>query len=186
MLITLEEARHEPVTWEEVVELDLDELEISELASLSPVSCTGTVGPARDGFLVRAHLMYTQGLMCTRCLEASEDEVSSDFELLVQVGDGSDEPFASDAEIELAEEDLDTITIEGETLDTVPLIIEQLQLGIPMKPLCSSDCRGLCGICGANLNHGPCDCAEPVDPRWTGLEALKARLESGSEEGPKS
>ena len=187
MLITVEEARHEPVRWEEVVELDPAELELPELASLGAVSCTGTVSPAQDGFLVRAHLEYTQGLVCTRCLEPSNDEVGCDFQLLVLVGEESDGgQLDPEEEIELVEEDLDTMTLAGEVLDTVPLIQEQIQLGVPMKPLCAKDCKGLCSSCGANLNEGSCDCVPAADPRWSGLEALKSQLGASSKNSPES
>ncbi len=185
MLITLEEARHEPFRWDEVAELDLEELEIPELASLGSIACAGTVSAAQDGYLVRARLEYSQGLVCTRCLEASSSEECCDFELLVLVEEQAEEaPFDFELEAELAEQDLDTMTIVGETLDTLPLIREQIQLGVPMKPLCSSECRGLCPECGINLNQGDCKCVAPVDPRWSGLAALKAQL--GSEDASES
>ena len=38
---------------------------------------------------------------------------------------------------------------------------EQFVLTLPMKPLCSDDCKGLCPVCGTNLNRGTCDC-KPV------------------------
>ena len=56
------------------------------------------------------------------------------------------------------------------------LLIEQIQLNVPMKPLCRVDCAGLCPRCGVNLNSGPCGCAgEQIDPRWKALEALREK-----------
>jgi len=64
-------------------------------------------------------------------------------------------------------------------VDLRPLLVEQIQLNVPMKPLCRADCAGICPICGANRNAGPCDCAtEEVDPRWKALEAFKERKQS--------
>jgi uncharacterized protein len=57
------------------------------------------------------------------------------------------------------------------------VLIEQLQLNIPMKPLCRPDCAGLCPTCGADLNQTRCACAKSVDPRWAGLAVLRDRLE---------
>jgi uncharacterized protein len=47
-------------------------------------------------------------------------------------------------------------------------------LSIPLKVLCSEDCKGLCPHCGANWNLGSCNCEEnAVDPRWEQLAKLK-------------
>jgi DUF177 domain-containing protein len=53
---------------------------------------------------------------------------------------------------------------------------EQFYLSLPMKPLCRSDCRGLCVVCGTNLNREPCSC-KPVweDPRLAPLRDLRAK-----------
>jgi uncharacterized protein len=68
---------------------------------------------------------------------------------------------------------------EDDEVDLRPLLIEQIQLNVPMKPLCRPDCAGICPTCGANLNAGSCGCAtEEVDPRWKALEALKERKQS--------
>jgi uncharacterized protein len=62
--------------------------------------------------------------------------------------------------------DTKEIDITGEIRDTVLLTL-------PMKVLCSEDCRGLCAGCGANLNSESCRCAAPpADPRWEALRKL--------------
>ncbi|HYN22371.1 MAG TPA: DUF177 domain-containing protein, partial [Thermoanaerobaculia bacterium] len=77
------------------------------------------------------------------------------------------------------EDELGVRHLEGEVLDSAPILLEQLQLNVPMKPLCRPDCRGLCPLCGADLNAGMCSCEErSEDPRWAGLAALKSRFES--------
>jgi uncharacterized protein len=81
----------------------------------------------------------------------------------------------------LHEQDLGELYIEEEVLETDPILIEQLQLNVPMKPLCRDDCKGLCSGCGADLNDGVCTCAESrVDARWASLAALKSRLEESN------
>ena len=48
------------------------------------------------------------------------------------------------------------------------LVYEEILLGFPMKVLCQEDCKGICKVCGANLNQGECGCVrtEP-DPRMS-------------------
>jgi uncharacterized protein len=83
---------------------------------------------------------------------------------------------------ELKEGDMDVLYLEGEVLETRPILLEQLQLNIPMKPLCRPDCKGLCPICGADRNRAACNCEEASpDPRWAALATIKNRWDEGHE-----
>ncbi len=80
-------------------------------------------------------------------------------------------------EHEIQEDDLGTAFYRDETIDLGELVREQLYLALPMKPLCSDSCRGLCPHCGTNLNRGACDCrTEWRDPRFEKLRALKKEI----------
>jgi uncharacterized protein len=69
--------------------------------------------------------------------------------------------------------DEDAYPLEGDLLDLEPLARDAVLLELPLAPVCRPGCRGLCPQCGADLNSGPCACAEPVDPRWAALDALR-------------
>ena len=58
-----------------------------------------------------------------------------------------------------------------------PLCLEQISLEVPIKPLCSKDCKGLCPKCGTDLNESKCDCAARprIDPRLAGLKEFRAK-----------
>ncbi len=74
----------------------------------------------------------------------------------------------------LNDEDNDElILLESMRFDLDAMVREDFILALPSKILCRNDCRGLCGVCGANLNETQCGCAAPADPR---LEALKQFL----------
>ena len=67
---------------------------------------------------------------------------------------------------EETEESEEQAYIEGCTLDVDTLVRDELFVHIPMKVLCSDDCKGICNRCGANLNHGSCGCdVTELDPR---------------------
>ncbi|MEM7048815.1 MAG: DUF177 domain-containing protein [Acidobacteriota bacterium] len=175
MKIRLEEASNEPVTWETAVDIPAASLGRSELLSLEPVIWRGRVFAVEGGFLLRARLETSQGLQCDRCLTTFDHELISDIELMVVAQD--EEP---DLEVELRADDLGLLYVEGEFLDTQPLMLEHLQLGVPMKPICRSECQGLCAGCGADLNDGSCSCeGSSPDPRWAALGELKGRLPEG-------
>jgi uncharacterized protein len=188
MRIWLDQVREEPFSWDETESVATAALERPEILALGPVAWRGEVVYVDPGYLLRGRLSYDQTLACIRCLKPHAVSTTADVELLVVVEThhkkAQKAPQASERgeedESELSEDDLDTLVVAEEILDTRPLVLEQLQLNIPMKPLCRPDCRGLCPHCGADLNErgGECSCAAPEpDPRWTALAALKGRLE---------
>ena len=87
----------------------------------------------------------------------------------------------ADAEVEpdereIEDDDLTTAYYSDGLLDIGELLREQFQLALPMKPLCSDACRGLCAQCGANLNRTECECAPAwEDPRLAPLKSLLNR-----------
>lgn len=73
---------------------------------------------------------------------------------------------------------------EDDSLDLAPLVRDSIMLNLPIAPLCREDCAGLCAVCGADLNEGPCGCAAPTDPRWATLDALRFPGEDPGESHP--
>jgi uncharacterized protein len=82
----------------------------------------------------------------------------------------------------LHERDLDFAVYENEQIDIDEMVLEQLELELPSRVLCSEDCRGLCPQCGADLNVEQCDCKAPIDPRWQALADIKAGIEKKDNE----
>jgi uncharacterized protein len=81
---------------------------------------------------------------------------------------------AGEGEREVHDDDLSTAFYENDEIDLDQLMKEQFQLSLPMKPLCSDDCKGLCPVCGKNLNRDTCTCSRTwEDPRLAALKALK-------------
>ena len=73
--------------------------------------------------------------------------------------------------------DLDVLYYDEPVVALSPIAEERVQMAFPMKPLCREDCKGLCVVCGKDLNQGPCACApETFDPRWEALKALKEKV----------
>lgn len=179
MKIRLHEIGDEPYLWQEEVRMPTSALDRPELLELGPIDWRGEIRPVEPGWLLRARVSYDQTLACQRCLAAVTEPVAEELELLVL----RHEAGAEEEERELAEKDLGVLVVEGEELDLDPILHEQLQLNVPMRPLCREDCAGLCPSCGADLNQGPCRCGpRAVDPRWEGLAVLRDSLPGGREE----
>ncbi len=110
-------------------------------------------------------------LSCSRCVEAFNLFVNVPVDLMylpygANVGDG---------EAEISDEDLAIAFYRDDQIDMGLMIREQLQLTVPMKPLCCDDCHGLCSVCGKNLNHEQCSCDQSWhDPRLDVLAALRS------------
>jgi uncharacterized protein len=110
-------------------------------------------------------------LTCSRCLEPFGLPIDGSFDLRYQ-------PHALNAgegEREVEEDDLATAFYRDEAIDLLQLMEEQFYLALPMKPLCSEDCKGLCPTCGTNRNREACLCRSVwEDPRFAALKNLKA------------
>ncbi len=71
------------------------------------------------------------------------------------------------------EDNDDFILVEDvKNFDVDALVTDDIFLSLPSKFLCSEDCRGLCPVCGADLNEGQCSCKKEIDPRLAALTQL--------------
>ncbi len=65
------------------------------------------------------------------------------------------------------------ITLTDIILMWSKLLYNEILVGWPMKVLCSEDCKGICSVCGQNLNEGSCDCEDTsLDPRMSVIRDL--------------
>ena len=129
---------------------------------------------ARNGMevVVTGDVDATVPQTCGRCLEAFPVVVHSAIDLRVMP-----RPASADSH-ELSPDDFETDFYADDQLDLAAMVETETTLALPMKPLCRSDCRGLCPACGSNRNLVACACPErPPDPRLGGLRGLAARLD---------
>lgn len=116
---------------------------------------------------------------CSRCLEPAPVHVSKAFDLFFRERDEA--MFDEDEDVELDERDTRTAFFTGTKLAIGDILREQVLLALPMKALCRVDCKGLCPVCGTNLNSGSCNCPkEDFSPHMDTLLEIKRRLEERS------
>jgi uncharacterized protein len=109
---------------------------------------------------------------CDRCLGNFNRDLEISFRSFFALPNEA----ASETEQELDDEDLNIEFRVGVEIDVFDVIREQVLLDLPMKRLCTEECKGLCKKCGSDLNQGPCDCeAEIVHPAFKKLKALKTK-----------
>ncbi|GAA5042115.1 uncharacterized protein HNP84_002223 [Thermocatellispora tengchongensis] len=106
---------------------------------------------------------------CARCLEPLASEVEVGFQELFFYS-------AQDA----AEDDQ---VLDGDLLDLEPAFRDAVVLALPLSPVCSDDCQGLCVECGVRLaDAGPDHRHERIDARWAALQGLVSDNDSNNDD----
>lgn len=137
---------------------------------VSNVHFSGRVLPVGTGGELKGRLTARVGMECSRCAEPLDVELDVDV-ILTLVGDAVE--FAT-LESRIEEGDASLFYTEGGRADLKAISTEQIYLGLPLKPVCSNNCKGLCPECGANRNDTDCDCREEsIDPRLAPLLKMK-------------
>jgi uncharacterized protein len=137
---------------------------------VSPVSLAFDIHKDKQQFRLVGSVETTLELPCSRCVEPFVLPVDAEFDLRYQPHTAN----TGDGEREIEEDDLTTAFYENDVIDLGQLMREQFYLSLPMKPLCRLDCRGLCPVCGTNLNRTVCECKRDWDdPRLAALKALQ-------------
>ena len=133
-------------------ELDLDG---NGVALQKEVTVNGTfVNLGSDVIQFSAECDYELSLQCARCLK----EFSRSFPCSIH-------------EVFREPEDWEDFLTDG-LIDVTAIVRHGILLGMESRYLCREDCKGLCAKCGHDLNEGPCDCQEDLDPRLSVLKQL--------------
>ena len=100
---------------------------------------------------------------CDRCLEEVPTKIHLDIDKKLDITDGG----LVDGEME------ETDYLIGFELDIDKLVYSEILVNWPMRVLCKDDCKGICKVCGMNLNKGTCNCDSFVpDPRMAAFQDI--------------
>ena len=124
-----------------------------------PITVRGTVAYTGTCWRVSGQIEDVKTFVCNRCLaDCREPQVHA---------------FVEDYVREAAEEDDSVNVFEGDLLDIQTMVRDTLLAAQPLSNICKPDCKGLCPVCGHNLNEGDCGCDRHVpDPRMAALQQL--------------
>jgi len=115
-----------------------------------------------ESVVLNGTVKFTVKDKCSRCLDEFDNKIEAKFEALVVKQ--LDEDSESD-EIQLK--------LTDGCVDLQETIKQIIYLSMPMKSLCSKDCKGICPNCGVNLNNDNCKCEDNLtDPRFDKLKGL--------------
>lgn len=168
MLINLSDVlseQHKPI--HQTVECELNEIDLKSgiymVTKKSPVEVHVTHMKERE-LQIQGKMELSVMMACDRCLEDVEVEMPLEFTKFVNLA-------VDDAE--LPEGFDESNYIDGYYLDVDKMLYNEILVGWPTKVLCRDDCKGICNVCGQNLNMGTCDCEDTgLDPRMSVVRDL--------------
>lgn len=144
-----------------------------ECRFVGPVKAELTAVREMDHYRVEGTVTVPVELDCSRCLCSFEREILSRFTIFFCEGAAVPE---DEDEVELDERDLVSSSFSGDEIDLMPEVSGQIALEIPLKPLCSESCKGLCPGCGIDLNLKTCGCVtETKSSKFAVLKDFKVR-----------
>jgi len=132
------------------------------------VECDLAIQKSSEEFFCQGRVRAELTLECARCLTHFRSRVEGETDFIA----------TSEATVQERKnviDDEDYVFFKGDDLrvDVTEPVRHTLGVELPLKPLCSDECKGLCQQCGANLNKKTCNCrSEDADPRWEGLKKL--------------
>jgi len=163
LLVDVSELLHNPGTTkplrttEEVPGLDVGLAHVES----RPVTFDLALHSIVEGVLVTGILFGRARIECRRCLTEMEQEFNVPVEEVFITGPG----------------DQDDYRVIGDEIDLEPMARDAIVLSLPLNPLCTADCKGLCPQCGQNLNDADCGHrARTADVRWEPLLRLKDQI----------
>ncbi len=133
---------NQPVGYSRDIHFEYSEIFLKPDLTLSNFSGTARVGRTPQGILVQAEFKGETHAECVRCLAAFGQPLHATFSELYAF----DQRSTTESEL---------ILPEDANIDLEPLVREYLLIELPISPVCSPDCKGLCPICGVNLNEEP-------------------------------
>jgi uncharacterized protein len=136
----------------------------------SPLQSEVKIRKTGRSVLITGNVQTTLRLQCVRCLKEFSYPLSSNFELTLHPL----KEAPSEEEIELGSEEMESNFFKGEEIHLSEVACEQIFLEIPYQPICGEDCKGLCPICGKDLNLSSCECVkEEFSSGFSALQKLK-------------
>lgn len=124
------------------------DLDLTEFAGTAKISRTP------QGLLVQGQFAAKVTAECVRCLAEVDQPLDMEFSELYAFSSRT----ASESGL---------ILPEDAHIDLEPLVREYMLIEIPISPLCREDCKGLCSVCGADLNDELCEHQQKVSEEET-------------------
>ncbi len=138
------------------------------LSSIGTISCNADVDRLHAQVYLHVRYECAARLPCSRCLEPVDIPIAGEFRVVLQQKMRSDDRDGLPVDnVDLFFDDVNGI------VDISPLIFDEILLSLPMKPLCSEECKGLAVESDSAIIVDYAEAEKPVDPRWKELSKLR-------------
>ncbi len=145
------------------------DLEVDNAQAEGEIVFKGMLNRYSERYILSGQLTGTWVFCCDRCLKSFHYPVKSD--ILMHYTEAHNPGRSPTRSPESEMEEPDEVVIDH--INVQQALVEQMILQIPMKALCSENCKGLCTQCGEDLNIRQCDCKRiEIDPRLSKLKKL--------------
>lgn len=148
-------------------------LDLNKGAPSSEFTATLGIQPTGGGFFhVNGRIQADPLLECSRCLKLFPYHIDTE----VNIDLAPSNALGAAPEHELNRSELDIEFYQGDEIDETEFIKEQVLIAVPMVPLHRPDCKGLCPVCGTDLNEASCGCRKDNPGEFRAFSALKDLL----------
>lgn len=132
---------------------------IEELALVDgPTGQTKAALTGSSEAVVKGQVQCTILSTCDRCCTEVTLSLAANFVYICMIGSEEDEQGRQ--ETECRQEDYNKLYLKEPVIELGELYREQIYLSIPSQILCNDACKGLCQVCGIDLNQRACDCQQ--------------------------
>lgn len=151
--------------------LNIEEtLDLNMGGDLTAFSATLNISPMPgEAFHISGRVKSSPVLECSRCLMEFAYDVDTEFYFELAPASG----LKGEQEHELERSELDMEFYIGDEIDVQEIVRGQILLALPMVPIHSEDCKGLCPVCGTDLNTADCGCKRDMSGKLSPFAALK-------------
>ena len=126
-----------------------------------PVKVSGSVSNNGKSLILKANCTGHMTTQCARCMKDIVVDIDFDIDENLAQDDGS------------VSSDDDVILFEDVKIDIDDIVANNFLMNVEGKYLCSEDCKGLCPVCGKDLNEGDCGCDTTyINPKFESLRSL--------------
>jgi uncharacterized protein len=134
---------HQEVGYSHEFPFDFEKIQVADDLTLRDLHGAALVGRTPQGLIVQGGFTGETSLECVRCLKQFTHPLGWELTELYAFGPKS----VSDSELLLPED---------AQIDLAPLMRDYALLEVPINPICKQDCKGLCPVCGQDLNIRDC------------------------------
>ena len=141
---------HQEVGYNREFPFEFEQIQISDDLDLRHFEGIATIGRTPQGLIMQAEFSAKTTLECARCLSDFTHKLNWNLTELYAFNEKS-----------VTESDL--VLPDDAHIDLQPLVREYALLEVPINPTCRPDCKGLCSVCGEDLNQSDCGHKEIVN-----------------------